>query len=1590
MTVENTEVVDEGIITPEKPLTLKERCDGGDSSACEQLRSEDTQEEIKVEEETVAPLSDEEIMALPDVEEISTEETVAPLSDEEIMALPDAEEPSVSRKMAFGAADEPMIGGSIMRAVETGFEALTEGKSWEQSRADVEAERKAELYEEFPEFASGKYSTDGAVMAGRVGVAVIDPATFLLPWTKAAKVGKAMSTAAVGEKTSKTAKVTGAVVEKAPLFALGAGTSAADYSMYAYMREGEVDTTGLFYVSAAGGTLTVAVEPFAKYLIKKYQTKYGKGATAEKLGKATSAEEVQKLLGEKAYKNLTAKQRKAIDEVFELPHLRDLNGMLSRTSNMTEILANKASRRKEITKQLRAKKITKVQAKKARDKVESEYHTSINTLVDSRTKAIQDIVDTLHKNKSLTAKTFEYATRPIIGSLLGGGAGLLAGGDDDTVQMLMVAGLVTGAAQKYIQKHSLISDADKKSISFGLLKRQWALRAQAIKYHTSATQVTRLKSLGETTSKFADMMHHTFSPKGVRQMAVEERAHSATQFWSIILEKDVLKGTTVKQQQAAVRHLRGFSSKKDQTKEVLELSDRLNDYLKQFKKYHEDVGIKAKDELENYFPREYNFEMIDDVTSKLVLPINHPAYKTFNGKSFNEVIAQIMKRRDKISIAAARVKADNFITSVKSGDIETITRAVSANDFKLRKLPFIKHMEKHRELHGSITIKGKTVQIEELLNPWLGQDIRAVLGNMAKESSKAVEFTRTFGRRGEVYRTLIHDINKKYQTLINNAKSKGEVTKLERLRAKEHKRINGSIDAFFGRYGAKFDRDLNSKGAIVSLYNSMLMLEDVAIANLGDLVQPFQNSKGIRQTIKAWRETSWGSKGTSEREGIEASAIIGLLESDAIAVEARASAGMADIGAKTRKASDTFYKFTGLHKVTSFARRFAFNAGTRDLHTVAKQYQKMTTKMINQIEKQEGRKWFSISKKKQQDLLFNHPSAYNRQTLLERGQYFGVTEEELMAVAKHSTYEKAYQDKALTDIFHMAGFRAMERDAKIPTVGNRLLFTQSRNPAMRLLGQFTSWAQAKTAQTNSLIKRIEDTDGKLAAKMMGALVIYTGIRHIRDIIREGTLQPEEHTMPEVIARANDLSGNPGVWLGYMTNIIRSYSSERGGEFNPLTMFPTGSTAISAARGDWDRLIAFPKLRNLVHTLWDEGYVEPPKDLSYPTIEYPTIKYAEGGLVTTPVEREMRVLGFSQGGLKSASWNWGDPMGKSVSEGKTFGYTPTDEDYDDYLSGSTNLTVKGFDTIGKAATGVTGIGTALNASVKSDLGYSINPFSDTKVTDTYKGPGAIEAVEAGLTPGSKHFNQYVNQEAYDVPTEQMKANKGFKGYAYDYLGLNNVQDYDKDLDLTEDRRSRRRSRQAREAREVEAARVAAAKAEETKRQKAKMESNKSFKSSDSDSYSSGGNYSSWDSKSDYESSFSHDHNTDTATESDFNNDASDGPSGGGSSGGSSGGGSYIATATTQALGEEGLRVFEDWRDYMYQVIPDFKTAFGRYRVTAPKIVNAIDEKDNSKTIYKEIWDEHLKPIYELISTDKDSKQAIKKYKIMVKQLKDTYL
>ena len=109
-----------------------------------------------------------------------------------------------------------------------------------------------------------------------------------------------------------------------------------------------------------------------------------------------------------------------------------------------------------------------------------------------------------------------------------------------------------------------------------------------------------------------------------------------------------------------------------------------------------------------------------------------------------------------------------------------------------------------------------------------------------------------------------------------------------------------------------------------------------------------------------------------------------------------------------------------------------------------------------------------------------------------------------MTVGKGKTFNAAIKnDKAKKQFLNESGLKASNRDALIPQVDNRLLFTQSKDPRIRMLGQFLSWSQAKSAQTNKILQRVESGDVRTLIKLLASIPVFSGIQQLREYAKYG-------------------------------------------------------------------------------------------------------------------------------------------------------------------------------------------------------------------------------------------------------------------------------------------------------------------------------------------------------------------------------------------------------------------------------------------------------------------------------------------------------
>ena len=373
-----------------------------------------------------------------------------------------------------------------------------------------------------------------------------------------------------------------------------------------------------------------------------------------------------------------------------------------------------------------------------------------------------------------------------------------------------------------------------------------------------------------------------------------------------------------------------------------------------------------------------------------------------------------------------------------------------------------------------------------------------MFNKLIASSADSIAFAKQFGAKGELLNSYIQKIVTKYSGNVNQAS----------LASKEIKLVMDSIDGFFGRYGQARQGIVKSGAGILSTISNLNMLDRVTIASLGDLVQPFTNSSNFTSWIKGLSRTAITAKGETgvaknlgyaQSKELEQTLLKTLTPLD----DATNAAKVMGTSGVVRKANELGFKLMGLQWLTGFARRYAYNVGAVDAYASASKLAKYV---------QAGN---SLS------------SAKGIRLTNDVGKY-GINTTDALRIGKSNTFDDALKIKFNKDLLNNAGMTASNRDALIPQVSNRLLFTQSRDPLVRLMGQFMSWTLAKSAQTNKLIQRIENGDTKQLVKLLAGLPVYGGIQALREIAKYGEVQTDLETQTDKwYSEAVRLSGVSG-------------------------------------------------------------------------------------------------------------------------------------------------------------------------------------------------------------------------------------------------------------------------------------------------------------------------------------------------------------------------------------------------------------------------------------------------------------------------------
>jgi GH24 family phage-related lysozyme (muramidase) len=1114
-------------------------------------------------------------------------------------------------KLEYAFDKNTQMLGNIYRITKAKVQDIfDEDKTFKDYILENEEIRKKEIEKEHWKFASGKYDDDGIVKAGELATLILDPGYILAyatPWGRAAM------------KSYKMAAVMGGL------------TISADVALRDLATTGELDY-GKIGLAGTIGTALGPITPVVSKIFKKYAPQ-----TTQK-----QIDEIVTYIDNKIAKkeNITVPQLKNLRTVTNDKEVVAASKNLIQWSNANFVapVSKEVSKFKQLEKTLLDKRnlLIKIRSLKGRKKGKPgvpgmlKQESLGKQIIDIRSK-LNDATKTLEKTKAelykaqqpkikkyaelvakrdglileklrATESNIDWAVRSLTSAtvkpLVGGATGLTAGvlfGDEDTKLMnWFVAGAAMGATQKYIQASKKFQLGDKNKILGIIDSEATKYTLQQIRAFTSATSSTKLEAYGGATEQVGKLLLETIDST-VSQKSVVANADRLTRDFTK-KAYNLIQPYSAEEQTAAISIVRGKQLTKDTPQRVEELAKGIKNYLDEFKKVYNDAGFFSKTEIQDYFPRVFNWEKINQ---------NPDAFKKTLEGIFKSLKYKDPKKAAETYFAGHRNNTDSVFNREILSELFTGSRKISGTTKYGKEFvytPISEHISQERSLSGPYKL------VEEVLekNGYLSNDAANILTNIVNKSMRSIAFTRQFGENGQLLKPFFQQIKQKYD------KSGLPTEQANRYAAKEASLLADTIDAYFDRYGKQVDGLWRSSAAILSTLSNLNMLGRVTISSLGDIVQPFQNSAQFGSWFKALPivgqrgiKTAFTVKGetgiaqdlnlaiTNEiRQGL-----IKPLGVDSSNVVTNAN-WMGETF--TQKVNNLAFKGLGLEWLTGFARRFAYNVGAGDAYGLSKTLNKMVKNGIS-LDKGKGLKVV-------QDL-----SRYNikPQTALDMAKTNSIEE-----ALKNSTFKKALNN---------AGITTSNRDALVPQISNRLLFTQSQNPWSRLMGQFMSWAMAKSAQTNKILQRIENGNTKTLIKVLASIPVYGGIQGLREFAKYGEVVTDFGPDTERwFAEAFRLSGMQGYLPDLFINkTVGPSSREPWYQFAPAFQVARGAgeVAQSVLLGKFDTALRkfsqdiapFPEWQNWIAKLWGKDIVR--GDVPIKGKKLSPLKFATGDIAT---------------------------------------------------------------------------------------------------------------------------------------------------------------------------------------------------------------------------------------------------------------------------------------------------------------------------------------------------------------------------------------
>jgi len=1028
------------------------------------------------------------------------------------------------RKFNYGAEQETHILGNLWRQGKALYRSATSDEltlTYSEAARQIEAERQEAIFEKFPEF-RGK-EEDAAVIAGRVATGFLDPVALAVPWTRIAQAGRIATITA------------------------GGAFSAGDIALREYSLYGRVSPYSVGLAAGLGAGATTISSVIADKINKAIPS--GKLITVDETGKPVITN-MSRIDAEDTLGDLSPEIKRGLELVSN--DVYKVSGpYIARFSKDLESLGVKYNKRliarNELKKhQKQLEQLERIGLDKQVELFKGGQVEQVKKIIDAQKKLVEqyqkEIDDILLKQmpedlgvvgfesfkrayqagllkgrigEQLTRAFVQEAVRPLIGAVGGFAAGSAMGANDNSAYMSAAigAGITMGIISKRLE---LDKGIPKEVVSFfkkegeKVFKRNWRTNLNLTLFG-AGTHASYMQSRSSVLRDFSEDLYgyrgNAYDLGKPMRPNIEELRYTSNdyfrkQVFDLLQDVDddtiLTAGRIIQQQDAPSNMKYNFIEKGDlDNKQAVELANKFIGIRKEIKDYAEKAGLTFT-ELDSY---------------GLTQILDSEEVKKMGFANAQKIIAQAFIIQSKnLSTKDSKVKvltkkeanrlAIKYLNHSDNVRRQEVLDEVSITDdtFKLIKNDGKKIKKGESLLQASKYLANERTLVDPEARAFAKnlfiQDPEFTTLRLSENIVPVAEFARRYGEKGQGLRKVFADI-KKYYSQFGNVDTNSSLQKLVR---EDFEQVRNSVNAYFGVYdlrgGIRGSDAFKSVMLTLQTLLSTTKLTKVALPSLGDLLQVIQNSGFKAAANSAYLQMKQrGSKAIkpsaalAQRSPTDETGIIfkepifgrkfgnrkyrNTLERElsdfSQAATTRYQQGLINFQGR-------FFEIVQLGRVTRFAREFAYDAGAFRI--------------------------FDLGKKA---ATGNLSKAQIREINL-----LGFKPEEIKFLSKFKSMDDAFKNPEGKIVIDIAGRRSADRDALIPQIGNRRLFSQSRDPMMKFAGSFLSWAQAKATQTNSLVRRIEDGDAKLALMMLASLPIYGAVRSLQISMNSSEEFREEH------------------------------------------------------------------------------------------------------------------------------------------------------------------------------------------------------------------------------------------------------------------------------------------------------------------------------------------------------------------------------------------------------------------------------------------------------------------------------------------------